>query len=175
MPDLKAPSRGRGIQVIWISKDHRAVVDFDLLESALALKLAPGKVVQLWAVTGDRKQIQILPPESELAQLRESYEQMGPSQLRWHETDNDKADVRRRLEAFFRITCRARTQSKSFRFTLPWQAFDLDLLRINESLVLSVVGNIVELWRRDRWNDLAAIEDLTAFTERLRDIIGDDE
>lgn len=164
-----------GNQVAWVSKDRRVVIDLDTVQAALGLKLSPGESIDLWAITGSLKQIQILPPKSELAKSRASYEEAPKRELPWNKSDGDEAEISRRLEDFYRIRCRARTQSRSCRLTLPREAIDLDLLRTNEALVLVIIGDVVELWRRDRWTEMAAIQDLDKFTERVRDMLDNDE
>jgi hypothetical protein len=164
------------VQVAWIGKDRRVVVKRDLVEAALGLKLRAGKTIQLWALIGANRQIQLLSPEGELAKLRDSYEQLGAAkEIDWDASDDDTTIIHRRLAGFFRVTCRARRQSRNLRFTLPPEVIDLDLLRVKEALVLVVVGNVVELWCRDRWTEMGAVENLSQFTDQVREILEIDE
>jgi hypothetical protein len=151
-------------------------VERDLVEPALGLQLRAGKTIPLWALVGANRQIRLLPPESELAKLRDSYEQLvAEKQVAWDMSDDDKTAIHRRLAGFFQITCRARRQSRNLRLTLPPDVVDLDLLRTKEALVLLVVGGVVELWRRDRWTEMATIENLSEFARQVRDILENDE
>jgi DNA-binding transcriptional regulator/RsmH inhibitor MraZ len=163
-------------QVAWVGKDRRVVVKRDLVQAALGLKLRAGKTIDLWALVGANRQIQLLPPESDLARLRDSYKQLGTEKvMTWDASDHDKTATHRRLAGLFQITCRARRQSRNLRITLPPELVDLDLLRTKEALVLVVVGNVVELWRRDRWTEMAAIANLSEFTQDVREVMENDE
>jgi hypothetical protein len=163
-------------QVAWVGKDRRVVVERDLVELALGLRLPAGKTIELWGLTGANRQIQLLPPESELAKLRDSYEQLvAEKDVAWDKSGDDKTAIHRRLAGFFRIKCRARRQGKNLRLTLPPDVVDLDLLRTQEALVLLVVGEVVELWRQDRSTEMAASENLSEFTRQVRDILENDE
>lgn len=162
--------------MLWFGTDRRIIAPHKPLASALDLKIASGDSVDVWAFVGHWKQLRILPPSSELSKLRDRYEAVGRAKTEPDRTRDDAVLVRRKLDDFYRVRLRSRTQSNSFRLTLPYEVVDLDLLRTDEAIVLAIAGGGVELWRRDRWTDVARIEDVETFMEEADDLIegGDD-
>lgn len=160
--------------MLWMGKDRRVIAPFAPLAKALNLKLDAGSSVELWALTGTWKQLQILPPSSELSKIRDSYAASSEVTTSWDQLHSNNMMTRRKLDDFFRVTFRARRQSNSFRLTLPFEVIDLDLLRSDEALVLEIAGEGVELWRRDRWTDATRTDDVQSLAEDASDLLEGD-
>jgi hypothetical protein len=148
------------------------VIGADLIERALEIEFQPGLTIHLWGISRSIGQIQLLPPNSDLAKLRESFERPSSREtISWEDGDTDDVLIRQRLAAFFKVSCRARTRGRSFRLTLPSDVVAQDLFRIQEHLVVSVVGSVVQLWRRDRWVEVTAISDVRQFVDAAADLL----
>jgi len=160
--------------VLWMGKDRRIIGPSGPLAAALDLKLKPGDSVELWAFSGAWSQLQILPPSSELSKIRDAYAAASKVTTRWDQMSGDKMMTRRKLDDFFRVTFRSRRQSSSLRLTLPYEVVDRDLLRTDESLVLEIADEGVELWRSDRWNDITRVDNVESLTEDANDLLEDD-
>jgi len=154
----------------WVDEDRRITIDAGILESAFNIKLRSGQTIHLWAVLGATGQVQLLPPSSELAQQRESYSKVSsPQQLPWDASSGKKAGLFRQLSAISQVSCHVR--GKKVRLTLPSDIVDLEILRCDEPLVVSRVGEVLELWRKDHWLSASAVADLKLLTRQARDAL----
>jgi len=158
-----------GSTLIWIDNQRRVDVSREPVSSALDLKINAGETIHVWALPGAENQLQLFPPNSELAQLRDLLlleKGLGGKTVSWDAGED--ADVRtyRQLEGFFRVACRLRKSGNTLRLTLPSDAIDLGYFKSGEPLIVFCAGELVELWPRDRWREVSSVQDLRELTRR---------
>jgi hypothetical protein len=156
--------------LVWIDNQRRIDVSREPVSSALDLKINRGETVYVWGLSGVENQLQLLPPKSQLSRLRDRLEkESGKNHVSWDAGGGD-VDVTtyRQLEGFFRVACRARKSGNTLRLTLPADAVDLGYFKPGEPLMLFCAGELVELWPRDRWREVIAVQDFRDITRRAR-------
>ena len=154
--------------LVWIDNQRRIDVDYETISAALNLKIRPGETIYVWAIPSSQKQLQLLPVESELSKLRNRLD-LG-STRNVHSNAGGQADVAtyRQMNAFLRVACRLRRSGKTLRMTLPSDAVDLGYLRLEEPIVLFFVGELVEIWPRDIWQEANSVRDFEDLVRRAR-------
>jgi len=157
-----------GAIVAWIDNQRRIDVDREAIFSALNLAIRPGQAIHIWGVAGPQQQVQLLPVDSELAKLRDRANDRTNQTIAWDSSRSADVVTYRQMAASLKITCRLRKSGKTARLTLPFEAVDLGYFKVGEPLVLFFVGNVVELWPRDRWRDANLIQDFKDLVRRTR-------
>gem|GEM_PF-7131700 len=151
---------------------RRIWVDSSVIESPLKLNVPVGKKIDLWAFVGNKKQLQILPPENELVKMRERYGAGKEEwQLAWDAGSDQEADIMRKLGGFLEIGCRHESAGK-FRLTLPALAIDLKLAKVESPIVIFVSGSLFELWQPEAWTEKIVIPNVREFTNEVIDVTG---
>src|SRR6266446_340338 len=157
-----------GATLVWIDNQRRVDVDREAISTALNLKVRPGEKTDVWAVLSSQNQLQLIPAESELSKLRNRLDQESTEKVRWDAGGHADVATYRQLEGFFRVSCRLRKSGNTLRLTLPSDAIDLGYFKPSEPLILFCVGELVELWPRDRWREVSSVQDFRELTRHAR-------
>lgn len=159
------------VEIVRLDEQRRLLIGAAALK-AIRVELAPGTSTHLWAVAGKSGQLQVLPPDCELAGLRDKYQEPGTETAPvWEASGDAGVGLQRTLAGFFRITCRQRTRGNKVRLTLPADVIDLGLLKTGEPVAACSLGEILEIWRRDRWEERITVTDMRELTQNVRELI----
>ena len=169
---MKKPRENRcaiGSALVSIDNQRRVDVSREIVSSALGLQIHTGETIYLWGLSGAQSQLQLLPPDSDLAQLRDALEKgSGEKIVSWDATEDVDVRTYRQLEGFFRIACHARKGGNTLRLTLPSDVIDLGYFKRGDPLMIFWSGEVVELWPQDRWREAIANRDLRELVRRAR-------
>lgn len=157
------------IEIVRLDEQRRLQLGNPILQS-IGVDVAPGVTSRVWALTAASGQIQILPPASELAKLRDERNSGGTAGATWDSSGDTATALRRRLDGFFLVTCRRRTRGDKVRLTLPADIVSLGLLNVDDAVVIYSSGEILELWSRDRWEQASRVQHVRDFTKKLQEL-----
>jgi DNA-binding transcriptional regulator/RsmH inhibitor MraZ len=149
--------------VLRLDKQRRIDVRQELLES-IGVEIPKGETIALWALVGPSGQLQLLPLNSRLSILRDTFENQTVA-TEWDAAGDENVFVYTQLQSFLRVTCHARKTGAKIRITLPAEAVKLGF--VSERGVVSVVtnGRVLEIWNQEIWRQAGKISDLRSFTE----------
>lgn len=163
------------VEVVYFDAQRRFEITREIL-NGIEAEFTPGVTTHLWGVATANTRLQILPPNSELAKLKDEYEASTFSEevASWDSAAdpedglNTDAGLELALAGFYRITCRPRIRSKKIRLTLPADVVDVGLFRTGESVAVYSTGAILQVWRNDAWQRVTTVRDLQEFTRKVR-------
>ncbi len=167
----KAENNGSfvGSALVSIDNQRRVDVSREPISAALGLKINTPETTYIWGLSGAQRQLQLLPPESDLAQLRDRLDiEPRRKTVGWDASEDTDVETYRKLKGFFKIACHARKGGKTLRLTLPRDLIDLGYFRAGEALIIFWTGELVELWPQDRWREAIANRDLRELVRRAR-------
>jgi len=158
-----------------VDQDRRIELKLSIVEGTLGAKLTPRQTIWFWGVVGNDGQIQLLPPDSELARLRDKFENVAAEEVRWQDATDGRFETLRQLAAFLRVRCHRRERSKNVQISFPADAVHLEVMETKKRLVVVAKGAVLEFWRVDRWKKATTIINLSAFTDEVRRVLDDGE
>lgn len=163
------------VEIVYFDSQRRLEVSRAILDGIKA-DITPGLTTRLWGLATANARLQILPPNSELAKLKDEYEASTFSEeaASWDSGADPESGLKTdaglelALAGFYRITCRPRIRGKKVRLTLPADVVDVGLFRTGESVAVYSTGEILQVWRNDTWQQVTTVRDLQAFTRKVR-------
>jgi hypothetical protein len=167
-------------QRLSLDEQRRVMVQRDVVESALKLELGPGASAELWSLLGGGGQLQVLPPTSELARLRDEFDKESAERaIPWDSAGDHATGVLRQLASFARVICHREPAGKKLRFTLSADATALFLPKalppkaksLPADIVVFVRGEILEFWSFDVGKETHPIHDLREFTAAAKSVL----
>jgi hypothetical protein len=166
--------------MLSLDEQRRVMVERSLVENALKLGLGPGASADLWSLLGSEGQLQVLPPSSELARLRDEFDKGSAERgIPWDSASDHDTGVLRRLASFAKVTCHREPAGKKLRFTLSADATALFLpeilppetKRLPARVVVFVRGEVLEFWSFDLWKATNVIQDVREFTADAKSVL----
>jgi hypothetical protein len=158
-----------------VDQNRRIELKLSFVEATLGVKLSPRQTIRFWGFVGTEGQIQLLPPDSELARLRDKFENAAGEEIRWQDATDERFEIYRRMAGFLRVRCHRRQRSNNLQISFPADAVHLEVIEIRKRLVVVAKGEVLEFWRIDRWKNATSIADLSAFTDQVRRMLDDGE
>ena len=157
--------------VVTLNGIRRFDVQVTLICAPLGLEPKEGETFKIWGIPIEEGRFLLLNSNSEILQLRESFEaSMTDEVIDEVDGEGKHATILRKLSGFFEVSCHRRTRA-SLRFTLPAEVADLNIARAGPLFVF-VSGKLVEIWSKDRWNERNTVPDVAVFIDELREALG---
>jgi hypothetical protein len=158
-----------------VDQDRRIELKLSIVEATLGTKLIPRQTIRFWGIVGTEGQIQLLPPDCEVARLRDKFENVAGEEIRWQHSTDERFETYRRLAGFLRVRCHRRERGKNVQISFPPEAVHLEVIETRKRLVVVAKGEVLEFWRVDRWKKATTITNLSAFTDEVRRLLDDGE
>jgi hypothetical protein len=161
------------VETVSIDNQRRVYVSRALFEQC-ELNVPAGKTIIFWAAIGEFGQVQLLPRDSELSKIRDSVDDSSATETDWDAGGDFETRVRRHLQTFLEVKCRARTKNGKVEMTFYAAAIDQGHLVAPSMIVVVTTGKIFEVWTRENWQRFSRILDLRRFTEEARKLLRTD-
>lgn len=135
------------------------------------LETPVGKTVFFWGAVGEFGQIQLLPSDSELSKIRDSLSDFIAAEHTWESGGDHRTRVLRQLHTLLKVKCLARTKEGKVETTFYADAADQGHLSAESVVVVTAVGNVLEVWSKENWQRFARISNLRRFGEEARSLL----
>ena len=156
------------IHIVQLDEQRRFEIA-RLVLTPLHLDFSTGLTVHCWGLQGSSGQIQMLPATSALSQARDALDELVALRgITWEQANDRDLQILRRLSGLLRIGTRPRNQSVNVRVTLPSSLVQMKLFTPPEPIVVVALGEVVEIWRQERWRDETRVTNLRSMAEEVR-------
>jgi len=129
------------------------------------LNVPVGETVSFWAAVGGSGQLQLLPLDSELSKLRDSFRDTSKAGPDWKAAGDAETQIHRQLQSFLRVSCHAKSQSGKVSITFHVEATKQGYLTAPSTVIVLTTGKVFEVWSKENWQRFSRIVDLRQLAE----------